>query len=273
MKTNLFGIINRYVFFILFFSLPLYSIGKSEIKLSGTYKGENLYVENPYSSSGVGFCVSEILVNGYTTTDEINSSFFEIDLSIYNFKYGDLLNIVIIHREGCVPRVLNKEVLTPASTFEIQVIVVDKNGFLKWATLKEHGALPFVIEQYRWNKWIRVGSIKGRGTNKLNKYNFSVNFHSGKNKFRVKQVGSNNKARYSKSVEYINSIPVVTFIPGNGGKVADRIFFSSITRFEIYDYYGKIVKTGNSDQINVSSLKSGSYFLNYDNKTATFTKK
>ena len=273
MKTHLFGIINRYVFFVLFLSFPLYSLGKGEIKLKGIYKGENLYVENPYSSSGVGFCVSEILVNGNTTIDEINSSFFEIDLSIYNFKYGDLLNIVITHRDGCVPRVLNKEVLTPASTFEMQIIVVDKSGFLKWATLKEHGVLPFVIEQYRWNKWIRVGSIKGKGTNKLNKYNFSVDFHSGKNKFRVKQVGSNNKARYSESVEYINSTPVVTFIPGNGGKVTERIFFSSITRFEIYDYYGKIVKTGNSDQINVSSLKSGSYFLNYDNKTATFTKK
>ncbi len=273
MKTHLFGIINRYVFFVLFFSFPLYSLGKGEIKLSGIYKGENLYVENPYSSSGVGFCVSEILVNGYTTTDEIHSSFFEIDLSIYNFKYGDLISIVIIHRDGCVPRVLNKEVLTPASTFEMQIIIADKSGFLKWATLKEHGSLPFVIEQYRWNKWIRVGSIKGKGTEKLNRYNFSIDFHSGNNKFRVKQTGSNKKTRYSKAVEYINNIPEITFIPGNGGKVVEKIFFSASTRFEIYDYYGKIIKKGDSDQIDVSSLKSGSYFLNYDNKTATFIKK
>jgi len=273
MKVHLLSKIRHYVFFLLFFSFPLYSLGKGEIKLSGIYKGENLYVENPYSSSGVGFCVSEILVNGNTSTDEINSSFFEIDLSIYNFKYGDLINIIIIHRDGCFPRVLNKEVLTPESTFEIQIIVADKSGFLKWATIKEHGSLPFVIEQYRWNKWVRVGSIKGKGTGKLNRYNFSINFHSGKNKFRVKQIGSNKKPRYSKSAEYINTIPEITFIPGNGGKVVERIFFSESTRFEIYDYYGKIVKTGNSDQINVSSLKSGSYFLNYDNKTDTFIKK
>ncbi len=273
MKVHLRRILRRYVFLILFFSFPLYSLGKGEIKLSGIYRGENLYVENPYSSSGVGFCVSEILVNGNTSTDEINSSFFEIDLSIYNFKYGDLIDIAIIHRDGCIPRVLNKEVLTPESTFEMQIIVVDKGGFLKWATLKEHGSLPFIVEQFRWNKWVRLGSVNGKGTDKLNRYNFSIDFHSGVNKFRVKQVGSNNKPRYSKSVEYINNIPEITFIPGNGGKVVERIFFSASTRYEIYDYYGKIAKTGDSDQINVSALKSGSYFLNYDNKTETFIKK
>ncbi|MCF6364837.1 MAG: T9SS type A sorting domain-containing protein [Bacteroidales bacterium] len=273
MKIHQAGIVNRYICFVLFFSLPLISVAKGEIKLNGIYKGENLYVENPYSLSGVGFCVAEVLVNGHTTTDEIHSSFFEIDLSVYGFKYGELINISIIHRDGCVPRILNKEVITPNSTFKTQYIVADKNGLLRWATTGEHGVLPFIVEQYRWNKWIRIGSIKGKGSNKLNKYSFAIDFHSGKNKFRVKQIGSNGKARYSKSVEYINNIPEVSFVPGNGGKVSEKIFFSASTRYEIYDYYGKLVKTGNSEEIKLSSLKSGSYFLNYDNKTETFIKK
>ncbi len=244
-----------------------------ELVLEGVYKGENLYVENPYSPVGVGFCVSEVLVNGRTTTDEINSSFFEIDLSIYNFRYGALLKIVIRHREGCKPRVLNPEVLTPESTFEIKTISIDKDGFINWSTIKEHGSLPFVIEQYRWNKWIRIGSVKGRGTGGLNRYRYPVEFHSGNNKFRIKQVGSSNKPRYSQSVEYLSNIPEITFVPGNGGKTSTHIYFSGRTRYEIYDYYGKLVKTGTENDVDVSKLKPGTYFLNYDNKTEIFTKK
>ncbi len=245
----------------------------SEIHVQGIYKGENLYVENPYSISGVGFCVSEVLVNGNTTTDEINSSFFEIDLSVFSFKYGDFVNVIIKHRDGCTPRILNKEVLTPKSTFEVKYIVADKSGYLNWATINEHGSLPFIIEQFRWNKWIRIGSINGKGYGKLNKYSFSINYHSGKNKFRIKQIGSNKKPRYSKFVEYVNNIPELTFIPGNGNVVTNVIFFSGNTKFEIYDYYGKLVKTGEGQEIKVEKLKTGKYFLNYDNKTETFVKK
>ncbi len=254
----------------IFFSLNSFA---GKIVLDGIYRGENLYIENPYASTGVGFCVSEVLINGNTTTDEINSSFFEIDLSIYNFRYGAILNIIIKHKDGCVPRVLNPEVIKPESTFIIKSISIDKDGFLNWTTQKEHGRLPFVIEQYKWNKWIRVGSVKGRGTGNLNKYRYSIDFHSGLNKFRIKQIGYNNKPRYSQSVEFFNDVPAVTFIPGNGGKASQRLYFSRLTRYEIYDYYGKLVKTGNDTEVDVSKLKSGTYFLNYDNKTETFTKK
>ncbi len=269
----------KHIFTYILFTLTLLSNSfiknsyAGEIVLEGIYKGENLYVENPYASTGVGFCVSEVLVNGFTTTDEINSSFFEIDLSIYNFRYGALLKIVIKHKDGCTPRVLNPEVLTPESTFEIKSISIDKDGFLNWTTQKEHGSLPFIVEQYRWNKWIRVGSVKGKGTGGPNRYRYSIDFHSGINKFRVKQIGSNKKPHYSQSVEYNNKIPEVTFIPGNGGKTSNKIYFSALTHFEIYDYFGKLIKTGTDTEVNVSKLKPGTYFLNYDNKTETFTKR
>ena len=274
-RTKMFNFRKLYTY-VTFFLLSVSFVTNAfagEIVLDGIYRGENLYVENPYGSAGVGFCVSEVLVNGNTTTDEINSSFFEIDLSIYNFRYGALLRIVIRHKNGCVPRVLNPEVLTPESTFIIKSISIDKDGFLNWKTLKEHGRLPFVIEQYKWNKWIRIGSVKGKGTASLNQYRYSIDFHSGVNKFRIKQIGSNNKPHYSQSVEFVNNVPEITFIPGNGGKTSQKIFFSEITSFEIYDYYGKLVKTGSDTEVDVSKLKAGTYFLNYDNKTETFTKR
>ena len=243
------------------------------MKLCGIYKGENLFVENPYIYANGSFCVTEILVNENITTDEIGSSFFEIDLSLFNLKYGDFVSVIIKHQKGYTPRILNAEVLTPTTCFQVKTISLNKVGLLFWSTTNEHGSLPFIIEQHRWNKWVRVGSVLGKGDAKLNKYSFSVDYHTGNNKFRIKQVGNNNKTKYSQTIKFFNPSPEVTFIPGNGGSVEEKIFFSSNTRFEIFDYYGKHVKTGYGDEIDATKLKKGTYFLNYDNKTDFFVKK
>lgn len=263
----------RKYIFILFISIRVFTLNAGEIVLKGIYKGENIYVENPYAASGVGYCVYEITVNGFTTTDEINSSFFEIDLSVYGYKFGDQLIIIIKHKDDCKPKVLNSEVLVPLSTCVIQSITIDKNGILKWSTTEERGSLPFVIEQYRWNKWVRLGSVQGKGTNKLNHYSYKVEFHSGLNKFRIKQTGASKKPRYSNTTQINSNISENNFIPGNGAKADGQILFSFKTRFEIFDYYGKLVKSGTGHDINIENLKAGTYFLNYDNKTETFIKK
>jgi hypothetical protein len=266
--------IEKLYFSILFIFLFVSEINfAGEIEIKGIYKGENLYVENPYAEVGVGFCVTEVLINDFTSTDEINSSFFEIDLSIYGFTFGELIKVTIRHKDGCTPRVLNKDVLLPFSTFKIKDMEVHKEGYIEFTTFNEKGSLPFIIEQYRWNKWVRAGSITGKGTESLNRYRVSVNLHSGTNKFRIKQTGGKQKPNYSQSVEFLYDVDEVSFIPGNMGKVSDKIFFSSFTQYEIYDYYGKRLAHGSAHDIDVTDLNSGTYFLNYDNKTEMFIKK
>ncbi len=245
----------------------------TEIKLSGIYQGENLYVMNPFASDGVGFCIYEVLVNGKTTTDEINSSAFEIDLSIYGFNLGDKVDVIIRHKDDCTPQVLNPEVLLPKSTFNIENIALNKAGTITWITSGEVGSLNFYVEQFKWNKWVRVATVKGVGTPEIHKYSAKVHFTSGLNKFRVKQVDYTKKPRLSQVVTYKNLAPAVTFKPGDGQKTSKELKFSAPTEYEIFDFYGQLVKRGYGSVVDVSSLKSGTYFLNYDNKTATFDKK
>src|SRR5437868_2524545 len=76
------------------------------IILEGNYQGKNLYVQNPYGSGGVGFCVTEVLVNGNIATDEIASSAFEIDFKPHKLVVGDKVEIKIKHKEDCKPKVL-----------------------------------------------------------------------------------------------------------------------------------------------------------------------
>lgn len=243
---------------------------ENTIELEGIYQGENLFVMNPFSSTGVGFCIYEVTVNGEVTTDEINSSAFEIDLSILDLNQGDLVKIVIKHKEGCTPKILNPEVLNPRSTFITESISIAKDGTLKWTTTGERGVLTYIVEQYKWNKWIKIGTVEGKGTSTLNSYTYQVSFTSGENKFRVKQIDYTKKARYSDEATFSSLLEEVTFLPGDGKKAAEKITFSSSTSYEIYDYYGRLKLKGEGINVDIKSLENGSYFLNYDNSTATF---
>ena len=249
---------------LLFFSISF----AQEIKLKGIYQGDNLYIMNPFSSSGVGFCIQEVRVNNKVSTDEIASSAFEIDLSQYHFKTGAAIEIIIKHKAGCLPKVLNPNVIQAKSTFNVSKIEVGRDKILRWNTTNETGSLPFIIEQFRWNKWVKIGSVEGKGGNKANLYTYKINPHSGQNKFRIKQIDFTKKARYSKDAIFRSMLPQVTF-----KKDKSTIIFSQSTMYEIYNYYGNIVVKGSGDKIDISKLKSGDYFLNYDNKMDTFKKK
>ncbi|MEO6884489.1 MAG: hypothetical protein ABI199_10765 [Bacteroidia bacterium] len=240
------------------------------IVLEGNYQGKNLYVQNPFASSGVGFCVTQVTVNDQVTTDEIASSAFEIDFKNLQLKLGDKVVVKITHKDDCMPKVLNSEVLKPKSTFEVTSIAIDKNGLLKWNTKGETGKLSYTVEQFRWNKWVPVGEVDGIGTSGDNQYSFKITPHSGKNKFRVKQVDYTGQPRVSQPIEYQSTVPEVTFAPA---KVSKTIDFSDATMYEIYDQYGNIVKKGFGKQIDASNMVKGVYYLNYDDKMGNFIKK
>jgi len=245
----------------------------SEIKLEGIFRGENLFVKNPFAPSGVGFCIFEITVNGQISSDELNSSAFEINLAMYHLAEGDPVKVVIKHKEGCNPKVLNPEVLKPKSTYEISNFNVDKTGKVTFSTKNEKGALPFVVEQFKWKKWVSVGTVEGKGTPAPNSYTVNILLHSGINKIRIKQVDCTNKPRYSTEVTITNMEPEVTFKPGNNGVATTQITFSRNTDYEIYDFYGKRVAKGNGASASITSLPKGTYFVNYDCKSESFEKK
>lgn len=241
-----------------------------EIVLTGVYQEKNLYVMNPFAAVGEGFCITEVLVNGNVTSDEINSSAFEIDLSVFNLKKGDDIEIVIKHKSGCTPKVINPEVIKPQSTFTVTTIKVDKDNNLLFTTTGESGALPFIVEQFRWNKWIKVATVDGVGKGGTNNYKVAVNLHSGYNRFRVKQIDYTRKPRYGKELKHRSMLAEITY---SYVKPFTEINFSAETLYEIYNSKGAIVDRGVGAKVSVATLPAGDYYLNYGTKTEIFKKK
>lgn len=262
MKTN-------FLFILSLLASGLFANGTVLI-VEGKYQNKNLYVQNGYSSNGVGFCAYEVKVNGQVTTDEVNSSAFEVDLTPFKLSLGDKVTIEITHKDGCTPKVLNPDALKPKPSFEVVKINISNDGVLSWSTKNELGSLPFIIEQYKWNKWIYVGEVSGEGTPQTHDYKFKLTTHSGENKFRIKQVGFGFQPRYSNSVT-MNSLmakPTYQFSKDN-----KSITFSSETAYEVYDYYGNVTKKGYGSTLDISNMNRGKYYLCYDNVVSDIDKK
>jgi hypothetical protein len=259
---------STYLLFAAALSLPA---SAGVIVLEGNYQGKNLFIQNPYSEAGVGFCVFEVTVNDQIATDEINSSAFEVDMNNFGLKLSDKVVVKIKHKDGCTPFVLNPEVLKPKSTFDIVKQSIGSDGTYTWTTTNETGELPYIVEQKRWNKWVKAGEVMGIGKPGEHTYEFKVTPHSGENTFRVKQVDLSKRARFSETVSFVSSAAPITWSPP---KPKDEIIFSGTTLFEIYDQYGNIVKRGYADRVEVATLKKDLYYLNYDNKMGeTFIKR
>lgn len=260
----------KFLLFTLCIVLVSMSAQAGVIVLEGQYQLRNIYVLNGKSGSGVGFCTYEVTVNGQVTSDEINSEAYEIDLSIYGFELGDDLIVKIKHKDDCTPRVINPGALQPLPTFDVKNITVSEDGILKWTTSNEQGSLPYIIQQKKWNKWVKVGEVEGKGTSNENQYEFKVPIVSGKNEYRVMQKSYDGADRVSESASMISNKPAVTF---DYDKKSQKIEFSNETSFEVYNIYGQIVKRGFGEAVDVSNLSKNTYYLTYDGSSDEFEKR
>lgn len=253
------------VFFLIAFVLKT---NAGVIIVEGKYQNRNLFVQNYFGNSGVGFCAKEVKVNGKITSDETNSSAFEIDLAALQLKFGDKVTVEIIHSDGCLPKILNADDLKPKPSFEILAMNISETGLLNWTAKNESGSLPYIVETFKWNKWIPVGEVNGIGTPENHDYAFQVVMHSGENKFRVKQKGNNCLPRYSQEISLKSSTQKPSFALSKN----KSIDFSTETAYEVYDAYGIIVKKGFGKNLGIDNLKKGNYYLCFDNLVTEFSR-
>jgi hypothetical protein len=156
------------------------------------------------------------------------------------------------------------------STFEIQSFKISKDGMVSWTAINEHGSLPYIVEQYIFDKWVKVGQVNGIGNPSPNSYSVPVIFSSGENKFRVRQKGFDKMSRFSDAVTFYSKKEAVSYKVSHDNQMIE---FTGDTYFIIYNPYGAIVKQGYGNSVNISDYAKGYYCLIYDNKLGGFEKK
>ncbi|MBL7882909.1 MAG: hypothetical protein JNL69_02490 [Bacteroidia bacterium] len=156
------------------------------------------------------------------------------------------------------------------STFYIKSFKINKDGMISWTTNNEQGSLPFIVEQFIFDKWVKVAEVPGIGTPSPNSYSVTSTLHAGENKFRVRQKGYDKMSRFSDTFTYYSKKEPVNYSITNKNQT---ISFTSDTYFIIYNPYGAIVKQGYGNSCDISNYTQGYYCLIYDNKLGGFEKK
>lgn len=260
---------NRLNIFIVFIStfFTLNVLGES-IVLQGVYQEQNLYFQNPENEDGFGYSIQLVRVNGQLYPGNINASAFEVDFSKIGLKKGAPIEVLVEYEGDVPPKPLNPFCIQPESTFQLENIEINKDGLLQFSTSNEQGPLPYIIQHYRWNKWISAGEVQGDGTPDVTEYQFKAILHSGENILRLAQRKQDGTYNISKTVKIDNPVDEIKM---DYQKSQNKITFSAPTFYEIHNAYGILLKKGYSDDIDIKNLKQFNFlYISYDNKTESF---
>ena len=230
------------------------------LELGGLYQGENLLVVNDPSADGVGFCCYEVRVNGLLTADAVNSHAFEVDLGALGLTLGKGLSVRLKHRSGCVPRVLNPEVIQPIPGFQLVSFEASPSGEVSWVTADEHGRMPFVLQQFKWGKWVDVVRLDGRGGPQEQTYSTVIQPTQGENLLRLTHLAPDGTLEVKGEARFDGDVPEVTMSYSARSQV---VTFSKSTQYELVDEFGTVVLRGVGTQATLRYLSRGDYLRQF----------
>ena len=90
------------------------------------------------------------------------------------------------------------------------------------------------------------------------------------NKYRIKQRDGMYQYKYIPPINFTSTRPPVTLAES---AVTSKLKLSSKVQYEIYDGFGHLVTKGNGKVIDISDIKTGTYFIRIENKNQSFVKK
>ncbi len=244
--------------------------GQQSIELGGLYQGENLLVVNEPSADGVGFCCYEVRVNGLVTADEVNSHAFEVDLGSLGLPLGKGVSVRLKHRSGCAPRILNPEVIQPSPGFQLVDFQAASSGEVSWTTVDEHGRMPFVLQQFKWGKWVDLVRMDGRGGPEEQFYNARIQPIRGENLLRLTHLAPDGTLAVKGEARFKGDVPEVTM---EYEPKAQVLTFSATTQYELVDAFGTVVLSGVGREATLRYLARGEYFANFGAGTEILKKR
>ncbi len=237
-----------------------------EFTFKGVYQGKNIYVQNPLSDDRKNFCTKAVYVNDLLVVNNPKTSAYEVDLSYLSIN--EPLLIKIIHSGGCVPKVINPQVIRAKNKFQFLSVYVD-SSVIRWITKSEVENGKYFLEQYISDKWVIIDMQEAIHDNNTNQYQTIPKHERGLNRYRIKYV-TEEDVFYSQVQQFYAKNSPVTVMPDTA---QEKIVLSRETDYEILDAEGNQVAQGKAKEIDLVHLSAGLYYLNIENRTEKIIKK
>ena len=166
-------------------------------------------------------------------------------------------------------------IAVPVTWLSSALVCNASKSMLQWQTASEINNKGFEVEYKTADgKWFTVGSVQGQTySNSINSYQFEVtDYLLLATYFRIKQEDFNGTSSYSELIKNeCDNANEIRFYPN---PVKTKLHFSNtVMNFSIIDTYGRLVINGNEcDEIDLSELKNGFYYLRYSNGFQQYVK-
>lgn len=236
----------------------------TETNLAGVFKGQSLFVQNPYDRDQQRFCVEGIFINEKRV--DINYRLSALKLDFDGFDLYTPVKIRIAHRDTlCTPIIINPEAILFHTIFRFEEISLTDSA-LVWSTKGETGVGSFEIARLYNGIWVDKQVVAGQGIYEGADYTYFPDLEEGANKYRIKYhfpVGSRTKYLYSWEFEYQYYPEPITFKPKSA---KTRLYLSRSSRYEIYNPDRKLVLEGQGTEIDLTVLRRGDYVIFFNGK-------
>jgi len=260
----------NYFFLVFLFYNSLYA----QKIVKGTYIGKDVYIQNIMQTGDSikikGYCIDSLYVNDSLMFVSPQTSAFKVDLSFLNIN--DRVNIKIIHKENCVPKVLNDNDILFGIDFKFNDIKISEKK-IEWYTEGEANGSFFITYHLWLDEWLALDTVFNKGSSVKSSYQLPIYNLSGENKYKISYYSNDSTLVEFKEREYFSHKSPITFKPK---RVNDYIYLSEKTRFYVIDKSKKkILLSGISDKVDCSSLRGGRnkyYYLIIDKTASRFLK-
>lgn len=239
---------------------------KTESYLAGVYKGETLFIQNPFIKDEMSFCVENVFVND--VLQKINANLSAIKIDFEGLDLNTPVKVRIVHRDTtCKPIIINPDAILFHTIFRFNAIYLTDTALI-WSTKGERGIGAFSVEKLTGGIWAEESTIEASGNYSGEKYHYYPSLEEGPNKYRVKYhfpEGSRIEHLYSWEVEYDFYPEPVEFSPKSVKKI---LKFSRYTPFEIYDMKTNLIYSGEGKEVDLSKIRMrrGQYTIYFDGR-------
>lgn len=251
---------------VLFFFTTSAVVAQHKIVLTGVFKGDPLYIQNPYHPGLENFCINSIQVN--ETQMDINYRLSAIKLNFANYDLYTPVKIVIDHKDICKPVIVNKQAILFHSSFKYTDMLLT-DSLMTWTTKGDRPGAVFEIEKLYSNGWSLIHTMEAKGEFKGAEYTYVPELEEGANKYRIKYKENESRYLYSSEMElefYPEPVQLISAV------VSTVVRFNRISDFRIEDKAGETVLSGNGKSIDVRHLKAGEYYIYFDETPVFFLK-
>ena len=251
------------------FVLLLMSLGVSgqELSMTGVYKGESLYIKNPYLADKGQFCVNAVYVNGTKTT--ANLQLTAINIPFRGVQIFSPVKVLIHHDTLCQPRIVNPDAINYHSSFKFDSVTVNDTT-VHWYTKGDAVGGKYVVEQMHNGLWNELKELPAKGKFHGARYVYFPEHYEGGNKYRIRYHLPDGRYQYSYEEEHIFYPQPVTFSPRS---VTDAITLSRACSYEILDSNGDVILQGTGKVIPLRRLQPGDYGIVLEGQAESFIKK